>query len=82
MVNDDIHLFFMYSARLAVKFLQILFLEFAKSTENRYKSERQHIRLWIIVNTVQRKLPCFTYNAMHYGNQRLTAALFKFLVML
>ena len=27
------------------------------------------MRLWIIANTVQRKLPCFTYNSVRYGNQ-------------
>ena len=40
MVNDEIYLFLMYSARLAVKFLLISFPEFAKSKQNRYKSER------------------------------------------
>lgn len=37
-VNDDIHLFLMSSARLPIKFLQILFTEFAKSVQNRYIS--------------------------------------------
>ena len=36
MVNDNIHLFLITSARLAIKFLQILFTEFAKSVQNRY----------------------------------------------
>ena len=38
LVNDEIHLFLMYSARLPVKFLQILFTEFAISVQNRYIS--------------------------------------------
>ena len=40
LVNDEIHLFLMYSARLAVKFFLISFPEFAKSMQNRYKSDR------------------------------------------
>ena len=39
MVNDEIHLF-LYSVWLAVKFFRISFPEFAKSKQNRYKSER------------------------------------------
>ena len=66
MVNDEIYLFLMYSAQLAVKFLLISFPKFAKSKQNRYKSD---IRLRIIANTVQRKLPCFTYNSVRYRNQ-------------
>ena len=38
--GHQVILFMMYSARLAVKVLQILFPEFAKLTQNRYKSER------------------------------------------
>ena len=71
----------MSSARLAIKFLQILFTEFAKSVQNRYKNVRYHIQLRIIVNTVQRKLPRFTYNSVRYGNNAVSAALFKFLAM-
>ena len=37
-VNDEIHLFLMSPARLAVKFLQILTTEFAKTVQNRYKN--------------------------------------------
>ena len=70
MVNDEIHLFLMYSARLAVKFFLILLPEFAKSMQNRYKSERWHIWLRIIANTVQRKLLRYTYNSVRYGNQQ------------
>ena len=34
LLNDEIHLFLMYSARLAVKFFLISFPEFAKSIQN------------------------------------------------
>jgi len=54
LVNDEIHLFLMHSARLAVKFFPISFPEFAKSMQNR----------------VQCKVSRFTCNSVCYGNQR------------
>ena len=69
----------MSSAQLTVKFLQTLITEFAKTVQNRYKNVRYRIQLQIITNTVQRKLPRFTYNSARYGNNAVTAALFKFL---
>ena len=53
--------------------MQILILEFAKTVQNRFKNIRYYIQLRIITNTVQCKLPRFTYNSVHYGNNAVTA---------
>ena len=71
----------MSSARLTVKILQILITEFAKTIQNRYINVHYYIQLQIITNTVQRKLTHFTYNSVRYGNNDVTAVLFKLLAM-
>ena len=83
-VNDEIHLFLMSFARLAIKFLFSF-----QNLPKRYKIGTKLVQNYTLVYTItdnykygRHKLPRYTYNSVRYGNNVVTAALFKFLAMM